>query len=79
MTLTKIIGTLFLSVMAVSCSTQTTISALTTIDRSVVNHDISADQPKQSLKEIPIDALYDLLVGDIALNRSQFNLALEKY
>ena len=79
MTITKIIGILFISVMAASCATQTTLPGLTPIDRSLVNHEISADQAKRPLKEIPIDALYDLLVGDIALNRNQFNIALEKY
>ncbi len=33
----------------------------------------------QQIKPIAIDTLYDLLVGDVALGRNQFNIALDNY
>jgi tetratricopeptide (TPR) repeat protein len=50
----------------------------------VVNIDPVKTDPVAAAPELPakpfaIDSLYDLLVADVALNRNQFELALEKY
>jgi len=70
---------LLLSFGIASCvaTTQAIDDTLKTV--SVESNEIHPEPIEQQIKPIAIDTLYDLLVGDVALGRNQFNIALDNY
>ena len=70
---------LLLSFGIASCvaTTQAIDDTLKTV--SVESNEIQPEPIEQQIKPIAIDTLYDLLVGDVALGRNQFNIALDNY
>ena len=45
----------------------------------IASNESQTDSVEQLIKPIAIDTLYDLLVGDVALGRNQFDIALDNY
>ena len=70
---------ILLSFGIASCvaTTQAIDDTLKTV--SVASNEIQSEPIDQQIKPIAIDTLYDLLVGDVALGRNQFNIALDNY
>ena len=70
---------LLLSFGIASCvaTTQAIDDTLKTV--SVESNEIHPEPIEQQIKPIAIDTLYDLLVGDVALGRNQFKIALDNY
>ena len=70
---------LLLSFGIASCvaTTQAIDDTLKTV--SVESNEIQPEPIEQQIKPIAIDTLYDLLVGDVALGRNQFKIALDNY
>lgn len=70
---------LLLSFGIASCvaTTQAIDDTLKTV--SVASNETQSEPIDQQIKPIAIDTLYDLLVGDVALGRNQFNIALDNY
>ena len=70
---------LLLSFGIASCvaTTQAIDGTLKTV--SVESNEIHPEPIEQQIKPIAIDTLYDLLVGDVALGRNQFKIALDNY
>ncbi|HIK79535.1 MAG TPA: hypothetical protein EYF94_01200, partial [Porticoccaceae bacterium] len=46
---------------------------------SVESNETQSEPVEQQIKPIAIETLYDLLVGDVALARNQFDIALDNY
>jgi len=70
---------LLLSFGIASCvaTTQAIDDTLKTV--SVASNETQSEPIDQQIKPIAIDTLYDLLVGDVALGRNQFKIALDNY
>ena len=70
---------ILLSFGIASCvaTTQAIDDTLKTV--SVASNEIQSEPIDQQIKPIAIDTLYDLLVGDVALGRNQFEIALDNY
>ena len=70
---------LLLSFGIASCvaTTQAIDDTLKTV--SVASNETQPEPIDQQIKPIAIDTLYDLLVGDVALGRNQFKIALDNY
>ena len=70
---------LLLSFGIASCvaTTQAIDDTLKTV--SVASNETQSEPIDRQIKPIAIDTLYDLLVGDVALGRNQFNIALDNY
>lgn len=70
---------LLLSFGIASCvaTTQAIDDTLKTV--SMASNEIQSEPIDQQIKPIAIDTLYDLLVGDVALGRNQFEIALDNY
>ncbi|MFT5331608.1 MAG: putative Zn-dependent protease, partial [Porticoccaceae bacterium] len=70
---------ILLSWVLASCvaSPQNTGDQATTI--TIESKQTQLNSVEQLIKPIAIDTLYDLLVGDVALGRNQFDIALDNY
>lgn len=70
---------ILLSFGIASCvaTTQAIDDTLKTV--SMASNEIQSEPIDQQIKPIAIDTLYDLLVGDVALGRNQFEIALDNY
>ena len=66
---------ILLSALLTSCANQ----IIDSTDQSIATIIDIADPIELPLKTIPIESLYDLLVGDVALSRNQFDVALHYY
>ena len=66
---------ILISTLLTSCANQ----IIDSNDQSTATNINVADPIKLPLKPIPIESLYDLLVGDVALSRNQFDVALHYY
>ena len=66
---------ILLSALLTSCANQ----IIDSTDQSIATIIDIADPIELPLKSIPIESLYDLLVGDVALSRNQFDVALHYY
>ncbi|MDC0053831.1 tetratricopeptide repeat protein [Gammaproteobacteria bacterium] len=66
---------ILLSALLTSCANQ----IIDSTDQSTATNINVADPIEIPLKPIPIESLYDLLVGDVALSRNQFDVALHYY
>ena len=66
---------ILISTLLTSCANQ----IIDSNDQSTATNINVADPIELPLKPIPIESLYDLLVGDVALSRNQFDVALHYY
>ena len=66
---------ILISTLLTSCANQ----IIDSNDQSTATNINVADPIELPLKPIPIKSLYDLLVGDVALSRNQFDVALHYY
>lgn len=66
---------ILISTLLTSCANQ----IIDANDQSTATHINVADPIELPLKPIPIESLYDLLVGDVALSRNEFDVALHYY
>ena len=66
---------ILLSALLTSCANQ----IIDSTDQSIATIIDIADPIELPLRTIPIESLYDLLVGDVALSRNQFDVALHYY
>ena len=69
---------LFSSVLA-SCASQPPLIDAELLAHEGVESSLALEKVDLPLKKIPRESLYDLLVGDVALSRNQFDTALAKY
>jgi tetratricopeptide (TPR) repeat protein len=69
---------LFSSVLA-SCASQPPLIDAELLAHEGVESSLALEKVNLPLKKIPRESLYDLLVGDVALSRNQFDTALAKY
>ena len=66
---------ILISTLLTSCANQ----IIDSNDQSTATNINVADPIELPLKPIPIESLYDLLVGDVALSRNKFDVALHYY
>ena len=66
---------ILISTLLTSCANQ----IIDSNDQSTATNINVADPIELPLKPIPIESLYDLLVGDVALSRNEFDVALHYY
>jgi tetratricopeptide (TPR) repeat protein len=69
----------FLSSFLASCVNQLPLSDNESLARESIESSAAFEKADLPLLKIPSESLYDLLVGDVALSRSQFDTALIKY
>ena len=74
----KFIIVLLISFLA-SCVSQLPLSDNDSLVREAIESSAALEKADLPLSKIPSETLYDLLVGDVALSRSQFDTALIKY
>ncbi len=74
----KFIIVLLISFLA-SCVSQLPLSDNDLLEREAIESSPALEKADLPLSKIPSETLYDLLVGDVALSRSQFDTALIKY
>ena len=74
----KFIIVLLFSFLA-SCVSQLPLSDNDSLVREAIESSAALEKADLPLSKIPSETLYDLLVGDVALSRSQFDTALIKY
>mgnify|MGYP003975571551 FL=1 len=68
---------LFFAIASCAATTPSIDDTLTIV--SVHSNETQPESVEQQIKSIAIDTLYDLLVGDVALGRNQFDIALDNY
>ena len=66
---------ILISTLLTSCANQ----IIDSNDQSTATNINVADPIELPLKPITIESLYDLLVGDVALSRNKFDVALHYY
>tara|TARA_B110000438_G_scaffold192124_1_gene183743 strand:+ start:484 stop:2229 length:1746 start_codon:yes stop_codon:yes gene_type:complete len=67
------------SIALASCASQPSLIATESLLQEAVESSLAPEKTDLPLEKISSESLYDLLVGDVALSRNQFDTALAKY
>ena len=67
------------SIALASCASQPSLIATESLRQEAVESSLAPEKTDLPLEKISSESLYDLLVGDVALSRNQFDTALAKY
>ena len=79
MNVTKILSLALFSIALASCLNQPYSIETESLPQEALESSLAPEKTDLPLEKISSESLYDLLVGDVALSRNQFDTALAKY